>query len=136
MADKKLSSVDVVNDMAFIYAETSDGKTVKISKADLASVAAELIGVDSFIFKTISHNGIAPSSIEVGPFQGFLLYRRSYATYELTTVAIDTKSSAKILMSGRSDFLNDFVFRDGKLYLEGSGSYWGGIFVSIIGSKI
>ena len=44
MADKKLSSVNSVSDASFIYAETSSGETVKISKADLASVVAGLIG--------------------------------------------------------------------------------------------
>ena len=43
MADKKLSSVSAVSDMAYVYAETSNGEIVKISKADLATVAAELI---------------------------------------------------------------------------------------------
>lgn len=43
MADKKLSSVSAVSDMNFVYAETSTGETVKISKADLASVVAGLI---------------------------------------------------------------------------------------------
>lgn len=45
MADKKLSSVSAVNDMNYVYAETSSGETVKISKADLASVVAGVIGV-------------------------------------------------------------------------------------------
>lgn len=44
MADKKLSSVSAVSDMNYVYAETSSGETVKISKADLASVVAGLIG--------------------------------------------------------------------------------------------
>ena len=44
MADKKLSSVSAVSDASFVYAETSSGETVKISKADLASVVAGLIG--------------------------------------------------------------------------------------------
>lgn len=43
MADKKLSSVSAVSDMNYVYAETSTGETVKISKADLASVVAELL---------------------------------------------------------------------------------------------
>lgn len=43
MADKKLSSVSAVSDASFVYAETSSGETVKISKADLASVVAELL---------------------------------------------------------------------------------------------
>lgn len=41
MADKKLNSVSPVTDAAYVYAETSNGDTVKISKADLASVVAE-----------------------------------------------------------------------------------------------
>ena len=44
MADKKLSSVSSVSDAAYVYAETSNGDTVKISKADLASVVAGLMG--------------------------------------------------------------------------------------------
>lgn len=43
MADKKLSSVSPVSDMNYVYAETASGETVKISKADLASVVAGLI---------------------------------------------------------------------------------------------
>lgn len=43
MADKKLSSVSAVSDMNFVYAETSTGETVKISKSDLASVVAGLL---------------------------------------------------------------------------------------------
>ena len=34
MADKKLNSVSSVTDAAYVYAETSNGETVKISKAD------------------------------------------------------------------------------------------------------
>lgn len=43
-ADKKLNSVNLVNDASYVYAETASGETVKISKADLASVVAGLIG--------------------------------------------------------------------------------------------
>lgn len=43
MADKKLSSVSPVSDMNYVYAETASGETVKISKADLASVVAGLL---------------------------------------------------------------------------------------------
>lgn len=45
MADKKLSSVNAVSDMNYVYAETASGETVKISKADLASVVAGQIGI-------------------------------------------------------------------------------------------
>lgn len=57
MADKKLSSVSAVSDASFVYAETSSGETVKISKADLASVVAGVIGT-----ATNSKNGLMPSS--------------------------------------------------------------------------
>jgi hypothetical protein len=43
MSDRKLSSVSAVSDASFVYAETSSGETVKISKADLASVVAGLL---------------------------------------------------------------------------------------------
>ena len=43
MADKKLSSVSAVSDASFVYAETSTGETVKISKANLASVVGGLL---------------------------------------------------------------------------------------------
>jgi hypothetical protein len=45
MADKKLSSVSAVSDMNYVYAETSSGDTVKISKSDLASVVAGVLGI-------------------------------------------------------------------------------------------
>lgn len=44
MADKKLSSVSAVKDMNYVYAETSSGETVKIAKADLATVVAGQMG--------------------------------------------------------------------------------------------
>lgn len=44
-ADKKLNSVGSVSDAAFVYAETLSGETVKISKADLASVVANNLGI-------------------------------------------------------------------------------------------
>lgn len=41
--DNALAAQDAVNDAAFIFAQTSSGDTVKISKADLASVVAEVM---------------------------------------------------------------------------------------------
>jgi len=43
MADKKLNELATASDGAYIYAETSDGAQVRISKADLASVVAQQI---------------------------------------------------------------------------------------------
>ena len=93
MADKKLSSVDVVNDMAFIYAETSDGKTVKISKADLASVAAGLLptaGISySYVADTITIN--SPMRIPLSEYRSNLIsiyyvYNKSHCNVIAHTV--------------------------------------------------
>ena len=59
MADKKLNSVSSVTDAAYVYAETSNGETVKISKADLASVVAGLIGYSK---ATVIASGLQPNS--------------------------------------------------------------------------
>ena len=37
-------------------------------------------------------------------------------------------------ISGRQDFKNDFSITDGNLILSGSGSYWGGIRVVMLGT--
>ena len=60
MADKKLSSVSAVSDMNYVYAETSTGETVKISKADLASVVAGIIGEANN-----SKSGLMPSEYTI-----------------------------------------------------------------------
>ena len=73
MADKKLNSVSPVTDAAYVYAETSNGDTVKISKADLASVVAEQI-LGGYVKRIEAHNnnksslsinvrGLAPEGI-------------------------------------------------------------------------
>lgn len=89
MADRKLSSVSAVSDMNFVYAETSSGETVKISKADLASVVAGLIGLAG-----LNNNGLMPKGLYVAPVKkyadpaetitlgetsGFLLVRDPYS---------------------------------------------------------
>lgn len=56
MADKKLSSVSAVSDASFVYAETSSGETVKISKADLASVVAEMLPKNNLRFFDIGED--------------------------------------------------------------------------------
>ena len=50
--DKALNEKDVVSDAPYILAKTSNGDTVKISKADLASVVAGLTNTN-FGFKTL-----------------------------------------------------------------------------------
>lgn len=71
MADKKLSSVSAVSDMNFVYAETSSGETVKISKADLASVVAGLLPVSTKDKKGLMNAGIrAHTGIITVPAKG------------------------------------------------------------------
>lgn len=47
MADKKLNAVSTASDGAYIYAEDASGNQIKISKADLATVVAEIIGFNN-----------------------------------------------------------------------------------------
>lgn len=42
MSDKKMNDFPTAADGAFVYAEDANGNQIKISKADLASVVAEL----------------------------------------------------------------------------------------------
>ena len=42
MSDVRLNDKSVASDAAYIYAETASGEQVRISKADLAAVVAEL----------------------------------------------------------------------------------------------
>ena len=58
MADKKLNAVSTASDGAYVYAEDANGNQIKISKADLASVVAELIGT-----ATTSKRGLMPSRL-------------------------------------------------------------------------
>ena len=43
MADRKLNELPIVQDGSYIYAEASDGKQVKIAKADVASILATIV---------------------------------------------------------------------------------------------
>ena len=43
MSDKKMNDFPTAADGAFVYAEDANGNQIKISKADLASVVAELL---------------------------------------------------------------------------------------------
>ena len=53
-SDMRLNDKPIAKDGAYIYAEAADGSQVKISKADLASVVAGLIGVRE------GENGLLP----------------------------------------------------------------------------
>lgn len=43
MADRKLNDLTIAQDGSYIYAEASDGKQVKIAKADVASILATIV---------------------------------------------------------------------------------------------
>ena len=49
MSDKKMNEFPTAADGAFVYAEDANGNQIKISKADLASVVAGLICIESDI---------------------------------------------------------------------------------------
>ena len=63
------------SDAAFINAFTADGTPIKISKADLASVVAEI--VSPFIF----HDGINQSVTKIGDLPTGIFYDGSAARY-------------------------------------------------------
>lgn len=91
MADKTLNAVPTASNGAFIYAEDANGNQIKISKADLASVVAELIGEVS-----LRNSGLMPAGLYVkysntiyvdpgetynlgSTVNGFVLIRNSYS---------------------------------------------------------
>ena len=43
MADRKLNDLTIAKDGSYIYAEASDGKQIKIAKADVASILATIV---------------------------------------------------------------------------------------------
>lgn len=51
MSDKKMNDFPTAADGAFVYAEDANGNQIKISKADLASVVAGLLGVKQIEIK-------------------------------------------------------------------------------------
>lgn len=58
MADKREDQLTTASDMAYVRALDSNGNSIRISKADLASVVAELIGT-----ATLSKNGLMPKNL-------------------------------------------------------------------------
>lgn len=95
MADKKLSSVSAVSDMNYVYAETSSGETVKISKADLASVVAGIMPNSS-----LSKSGLM-SQIQIKniPAGGILEFKSSALFTPLFIIAIG------VVNGGRAAYL-------------------------------
>ena len=57
MADKKLSEVTKVTDMAYVPVILSDGSVGQIAKADLATVVAGIMGFNNTVLKSINLEG-------------------------------------------------------------------------------
>ena len=100
MADKKLSSVSAVSDMNYVYAETSTGETVKISKADLASVVAGILGVTGYsLFKEYTWES---GNLNDAP-HGITYIHCWENTGSFTNMPISDRNANAILYSFRSE---------------------------------
>lgn len=106
MADKKLNAVSTESDGAYIYAEDASGNQIKISKADLASVVAGILGiVKSYIYTQIPYQ----SSVEmnIGGVGILLVQVATYSNvYHLATIsgnAINIISGNDVLTTNSSD---------------------------------
>lgn len=88
-----------------------------------------------FGFKEEYWQYAGPSTHNFGGFCGLVVYTRTYAdATKITVLSVNTKNSVLAFISGREDFKNDFSITDGNLILSGSGSYWGGIRVIMLGT--
>ena len=94
--------------------------------------AAGLMGFNDSKVKRVSYAN-PPASVSFGPIYGLVVYKRSWATYEMMIGFVDTSSGYLALISGRSDIWADLSIKDGELISSGSGSYWGGVTALLIG---
>lgn len=121
MADKKLSSVSAVSDMNYVYAETSTGETVKISKSDLASVVAGLMPSAS-----LTKDGKMTSSMYANAsFFGLSTGSSGANTlYRICSIETGYITKASIMIAGQytSPFTLDVICGDGKVTKIGSGN--------------
>ena len=85
-SDMRLNDKPIAKDGAYIYAEAADGSQVKISKADLATVVAGIIGISNFygglVLGTLKNSvvEIAKEVINALPFgEGTFVVRHKYA---------------------------------------------------------
>ena len=96
---------------------------------------AGLIPTRKYGFKEEYWQYAGPSTHNFGGFYGLVIYVRTYAdATKITVLSVNTKNSVIEFISGRQDFKNDFSITDGNLILSGSGSYWGGIRVVMLGT--
>lgn len=88
MADKKLNDLTTASDGAYVYAEDASGNQIKISKADLASVVAGVIGLvgesksgllpAGVLFKKTFGLIAASGSVDVNFTGGLFMFRCTY----------------------------------------------------------
>ena len=104
--DKELNAVSTAKDGAYIYAEDANGNQIKISKADLASVVAGILGiVKSYIYTQISYQ----SSVEmdIGGVGILLVQVATYSNvYHLATIsgnAVNIISGNDVLTTNSGD---------------------------------
>ena len=135
MADKKLNEVTKVTDMAYVPVIMADGSIGQISKADLSSVVAELIGYKvSFICGALTYNQCNPIKIASGctASHSFLISINSsradgygHATYIVTDYSNGAKSVAKKIFG--DSLTMSFSFSNNTIYGKcNQPPYYGG----------
>lgn len=97
-------------------------------------MVAALIPTSQFGLKEEFWQYAGPATYNFGGFYGLIVYSRTYAdATKVTVLSVNTRNSVISFISGREDFKTDFSITDGNLILSGSGSYWGGIRVVLLG---
>lgn len=123
MSDKKMNDFPAAADGAFVYAEDANGNQIKISKADLASVVAELLNSKSDVgIKTIlPNNGNIAKILQVQQYGRvtILLSHNSYSNTQ-TVIALvtvypsaigDCKPVAIKYLQGNKDESNQYAVK-------------------------
>lgn len=118
MADKKLSSVSEVSDVNYVYAETSSGETVKISKADLATVVAGFLNYPPVVENSIAVSIGTPITIEgLGIYRCYLLTVVYEYTRESSVFILGTKGIISTIKDELGDRLTT-SYNDGVITFE------------------
>lgn len=108
-ADKKLNSVNLVNDASYVYAETASGETVKIAKADLASVVAEQM--------TARHNVKSGTELEITLMNdnGLYLIKNASNATDWDVVLMDYSGTITTLHKNNGNVINYGSEVDGQI---------------------
>ena len=97
----------------------------------ICSLVAGLIGLQNLKFRHIAYKNSAPLEIDLGSFRGIVIYRRVYARADTQAWIVDTDSALTLPLNG-GHFVDD-ISAEGTLKFKGSGSYWNGIYITLIG---